>query len=435
MNLKMFYEEAKLNDELTCVKCNQRLNEPRILPCGEFICAYCFISIETNSNKFKCFVCDEDHLLPKKGLPINKRLSRILALKSKEVSRGEKAKKLKEHLDSTQEYINKFSCGIDNGIERIKELCLDLKNKVQLKTEEAVEQLNEHNKQMITEIEQFAKDSIKFYQANAKANNEFRKTKQELEEFNLKWNVYLKQTVISDEDVSEAIAQASELSLKAKKELAKLNELDEFIFNGAEMKFERNENKLDRLVLGKLGKHPFIDQSAILSNEQMTELMILCKFSLNQKWKLIYKATRDGFGAADFHSKCDSYQNSLVIFKSTNGNVFGGYTKQSWSGYDQWKSDQNSFLFSFINQHDKKIVMKFTKDSQAINADSKYGPIFGMGIDLLICNNSNTRNESFSNLGYNYKHPSYAYDSKEAKSFLAGSHKFCTTEIEVYTKE
>ena len=35
----------------------------------------------------------------------------------------------------------------------------------------------------------------------------------------------------------------------------------------------------------------------------------------------------------------------------------------------------------------------------------------------------------------NYKHPSYAFGSKEAKSFLAGSHKFCTTEIEVYTKE
>ena len=79
--------------------------------------------------------------------------------------------------------------------------------------------------------------------------------------------------------------------------------------------------------------------------------------------------------------------------------------------------------------------MKFTKDSQAINADSKYGPIFGMGIDLLICNNSNTRNESFSELGHSYKHPSYAFGSKEAKSFLAGSHKFCTTEIEVYTKE
>jgi len=70
-----------------------------------------------------------------------------------------------------------------------------------------------------------------------KKKNEFRNTKKEIEELNLKWNEYLKQTFISDEDVSEAIARASELSLKAKQELVKLNE---FIFNGDEMKFEKN---------------------------------------------------------------------------------------------------------------------------------------------------------------------------------------------------
>jgi hypothetical protein len=34
-------------------------------------------------------------LIPEKGLPINKRLSEILALESKEVYKGEKVKKLK----------------------------------------------------------------------------------------------------------------------------------------------------------------------------------------------------------------------------------------------------------------------------------------------------------------------------------------------------
>ena len=60
----------------------------------------------------------------------------------------------------------------------------------------------------------------------------------------------------------------------------------------------------------------------------MVELMSLRKFPSDQKWKLIYRATRDGFDANEFHFKCDSYQNSLVIIKSTYGNVFGGYTEQ-----------------------------------------------------------------------------------------------------------
>jgi len=348
------------------------------------------------------------------------------------VYRSKEVKQLKENLNVIKEAIKKFSFGIDNGVDRIKGLCLDLKNKVQLKTEEAIEQLNEHNKQMITEIEEFERECIKSYQTNEKANNEFRNIKQELEELNLKWNQYLKQTVISDEDVSKAIARANELKLKAKKELVNL---DEFIFNGGEMKFERNENKLDRLVLGSLVGQKFFYESAILSGRQMTELMSLCQFSLNQKWKLIYRATRDGFGAADFHSKCDSYQNSLVIIKSTNGNVFGGYTEQNWSGDNQWKSDPNAFLFSFINHHNTKIIMKCINPTCAIRASSEYGPTFGGGADLFICNDSNTSNESSSNLGNSFKHPNYGYGSNEAKSFLAGSYNFRTKEIEVYTKE
>ena len=79
--------------------------------------------------------------------------------------------------------------------------------------------------------------------------------------------------------------------------------------------------------------------------------------------------------------------------------------------------------------------MKCTKPSGAIYACSEYGPSFGGGFDLYISNNSNTSGESYSNLAYSYKHPNYAYNSNEAKSFLAGSYKFLTTEIEVYTKE
>ena len=66
-----------------------------------------------------------------------------------------------------------------------------------------------------------------------------------MEAFNLKWNEYLRQSIISDENVNEGIAKADELITKSKRDLAKL---DEFIFNGGEMKFEINENKLKNNV-------------------------------------------------------------------------------------------------------------------------------------------------------------------------------------------
>ena len=116
----------------------------------------------------------------------------------------------------------------------------------------------------------------------------------------------------------------------------------------------------------------------------------------------------------------DSYQNSLVFIKSTNGYVFGSCNQQSWSYTRGFKADQNAFLFRFINKHNIKLIMKCTAPYFAIQTSRGNGPIFGSD-DLYICNNSNTSNECRSDLGHSYKHPNYAHGSNEAKSFLAGS--------------
>jgi hypothetical protein len=43
--------------------------------------------------------------------------------------------------------------------------------------------------------------------------------------------------------------------------------------------------------------------------------------------------------------------------------------------------------------------------------------------------------DSYSRLGNAYNHPQYAYGTKEAKSFLAGSYQFQLDEIEIYVRE
>jgi len=60
----------------------------------------------------------------------------------------------------------------------------------------------------------------------------------------------------------------------------------------------------------------------------------------------------------------------------------------------------------------------------AIYCDDGYGPSFGDGRDIKIANNANTTMKSYSKLGYSYRHPQYAQETNEAKTFLAGSHKF-----------
>jgi len=99
--------------------------------------------------------------MPKEGLTISKRLLKILALEPKEVYRSKEVDALKNHLNDFQQKINLFAFGINNGVDRIKQHCLDLKNKVQLRTEEVIEQLQDHSAQLVKEIEQFEKICIK----------------------------------------------------------------------------------------------------------------------------------------------------------------------------------------------------------------------------------------------------------------------------------
>ncbi len=67
-------------------------------------------------------------------------------------------------------------------------------------------------------------------------------------------------------------------------------------------------------------------KSQILTDiEQSIELINLCEFSTNDKWSLLYRGTRDGFGVKDVHSNCDGHSNTLTIFKAKQKSyIFGG---------------------------------------------------------------------------------------------------------------
>jgi hypothetical protein len=64
------------------------------------------------------------------------------------------------------------------------------------------------------------------------------------------------------------------------------------------------------------------------------------------------------------------------------------------------------------------------------------GPVFGFGNrkDIRIESNSNINFKSKADFGCIYKHPDYSFESDKAQNILAGSLKFQTVEIEVFTK-
>ena len=56
--------------------------------------------------------------------------------------------------------------------------------------------------------------------------------------------------------------------------------------------------------------------SILLQNEHQENLHEW--IGTTKGWQLIYKATRDGFGASEFHSACDGKGENLGIIKSQN---------------------------------------------------------------------------------------------------------------------
>ena len=98
--------------------------------------------------------------------------------------------------------------------------------------------------------------------------------------------------------------------------------------------------------------------------------------------KQIYKGTRDGDDAKSFHSKCDDLRGSLILIKVNDKLVFGGFTKEKWSGDCVFKLDDTSFLFSFFPPK----IYEIKKGKRAIYCNKNYGPSFG-SITIAVNNN------------------------------------------------
>jgi hypothetical protein len=63
--------------------------------------------------------------------------------------------------------------------------------------------------------------------------------------------------------------------------------------------------------------------------------------------------------------------------------------------------------------------------------DFEFGPIFGFGFDIYVCDSANTTASCYTNLSVSYQHP----QSSDGVPFLAGSQYFQLSEIEVYQRE
>ena len=149
-----------------------------------------------------------------------------------------------------------------------------------------------------------------------------------------------------------------------------------------------------------------------------------------QIWTLIYKATRDGFGAGDFHRCCDGMGATLTVIQSKDsGCLFGGYTSVSWHSMGNFTCDRNNpFLFTLTNPYGiPPTKYPVTRANYSIFCNGNYGPTFGGGHDLHVETCSNKTQASTITFPHSYEDTT----GKGAATFTGSDH-FQTSEIEVY---
>ena len=190
-------------------------------------------------------------------------------------------------------------------------------------------------------------------------------------------------------------------------------------------------NKLNKLNLNIEGNNflsnikTVISKNIVLSKDDDN----LLKNWINRgniKLSLIYKATIDSDFSNAFHSKCDDHAPTITIIKTEEGIRFGGYTTKTWNCKEECKKDDNAFLFS-LDKRKKYPIKKGTEC--AIYCNNDFGPTFGEGFDLCLCDNYMGVNGSYS-----YFPTSYG-KGNPTNELTNNNFNFKISEVEVFQVE
>ena len=166
-------------------------------------------------------------------------------------------------------------------------------------------------------------------------------------------------------------------------------------------------NKVNSMTLNVHNDNQFFNRvQTVMSNNVLinwNEETELFRYWINPngqiKLSLIYKATIDSDFAKAFHEKCDSHAPTLTIIKTDKGIRFGGFTTETWNCDKECKEDDKAFLFNL----DIKKKFDIRQNAPfAIYCKSNFGPTFGEGFDLYLCDNYMGLHGSYSNFPISY---------------------------------
>ncbi|KAJ5071700.1 hypothetical protein M0811_10109 [Anaeramoeba ignava] len=150
------------------------------------------------------------------------------------------------------------------------------------------------------------------------------------------------------------------------------------------------------------------------------------------KMKKGYSAKKDGFNSQNWHKAVDDKGKTLVIIKTKDNFIFGGFTQVGWTtDKSKWSSnandygwiiDSNAFIFSLRNDKGDRNPEKFGIKKEKRNM---------LFADIAI---NSQLEHGWTDFGHCYNLPKgITFGTDESKSYLAGSpNQWVVDELETY---
>ena len=359
----------KIIDEIISEYCEEKEhnNSPLEFFCknhNQLCCGFCICKLKGNGKgqHKDCDVCFIEEIKEEKKNSLKNNIQNLENLSKNIEDTINKIKIILENVNKKKEdlkleILNIFTKIRNSLNERENELLLDIDKKFEL----------------IYLNEKFIKDSEKLPNKIKILLNNCRNIENEWNNDNKKINsmiincVNIEQTVKQINILHEKINKhedSKEIDLKFIYE-DELNNIKESIQKFGSI----SSNEIDNEEVKTLIK---LDNSSIIKDNNLF-IYGLNDWKKNIKTQLLYKSSRDGNKFSTFHKLCDNKGKTLILIKSSEGFIIGGYTPLDWNINSGWKNDNDTFLFSLTN---KRIYKKIPDNKASIYCGEGYGPWF-----------------------------------------------------------
>jgi hypothetical protein len=247
----MFFQADVINSILICTVCENKMVDPRILPCGMSVCHRCVdLLTDTDRKRIKCQNCGKIHEIPDEGFYINQIVIEMLKCEAKEVFHPNNIEEFKTLLDTLNGTKQSIESTMECGDGKIRDHCDKVRNDMQLAIEQAHAKLDEFHKDFMEEIDNHEKECQAKFKLIQQNKLDIDKALNESNELLSKSNHLLKQFKIDQTELS--ILSENAHSLQTKLEQIK-DGIQKEMFNECLLKFEKQKS-FDSNVIGKIVK-------------------------------------------------------------------------------------------------------------------------------------------------------------------------------------